>query len=708
MMKKAALIVSCLLMFAATLWATDTLSAWSKLSLARCSGRAGLRDAAPADSYQAFISVSDASAVDSLSRMGVRVLGVFEDFITAVMPAGLLQDITSMDAVRHVALAQNLHLCNDSSRFYSNVLPVHHSDGRPAALMGDGVIVGIIDTGIDFNHVNFLDENGHSRVQAVYMPEDSTGVSPVIGGCTLPGSCYETPEQIAALKADCVNSSHGTHTLGTAAGSCLANAWYGVAPRCGIVACGMPEDALTDVNVTCAVSYIFDYAARVGKPCVINMSIGSNDGPNDGTSFLCRVFESMTGPGRICVVAAGNDGNAPVCFHSSLTGVGDTVTTLLRNQSGGMQRKGYVSMWSDGPQVHQTRVVVVNRETGALEYSSPLLGVLPTDSVFSLTSDTDQAFANYYTGEIQFVSALEQIGDNDGLRSECGRYHSYWFYDVTSLAAGHLLGLQYVADEPTMLSGWCTRSAYFYTFGLDGVTGGSAVGSISDLATTDSVISVGAYCSRISYVDQLGEEHFLSGNHTGELAAFSSFGPDECGKARPDVCAPGSLVISSANRYNQETSPLIMTAPVLVDGMTYPYYVNQGTSMSAPVITGSIALMLELNPSLSVAEVREVLNRSSLKDNFVTSGDQSRWGFGKLNVDAAIDDVLMHHLTAGDVNTDGEVNIADILTIIDMILNPLIEHDGASLIRADVNHDGEIHVADINAVIELILNNNEI
>lgn len=703
-MKRVSLTVTCLILFASTLWAIEAFNARSKLMLAHRDGCAGTLNSRSADSYKAFITVQSAHVIDALCNMGVKVLGVFDGFVMAEIPVNRVQRVASIGGVRQVSLAQPLRLCNDSARYLSNVFPVHQSGDLPVALLGEGVIVGVIDTGIDFNHINFLDDNGRSRICAVYMPEDSSGISPVVCGRTLPGSCYETREQISALTADCFTSSHGTHTTGTAAGGYHDNGWHGVATKCDIVACGMPEEALTDVNVACAVSYIFDYAARAGKPCVINMSIGSNDGPNDGTSFLCRVFEALTGPGRICVLSAGNDGNAPVCFHASLSVPEDTVTTLLRNQWGGMQRNGYVSMWNDGPQAHRTRVVVINRQTGAIEYASPMMDILPADSVFTLSSETDHDFAQFYTGDLVFASAVDNGSDDWGLQPGNGRFHSYWVYDVTSVAAGHLLGLQYVAESPTMLSGWCTKSAYFYTFGLEGITGGTTAGSISDLATTDSVISVGAYCSRTSYVDVAGEEHVLSDIPQGDLAAFSSFGPDERGIARPDVCAPGCVLISSANRFNQESDESSFLTPVVIDGTSYPYYVNQGTSMSAPVVTGAVAMMLEVNPSLGVADVREVLYRTSTRDVYVESGDLSRWGYGKLNVAVAIDDVINNTLIEGDVNNDGEVNIADVMAIVELILASSSHRDPARLVRADLNRDAEVQIADINAVIRIILN----
>lgn len=705
MVKK--LLAICLLMLSLPLeaWSSADMSALSKLILKRDAihgaHRAPLHDEA---CYQAFIGLKDKAAVDVLRQMGVSVSGQYEGFVTASIPAEVLGEVMKLGEVRHVSLAQPLVLCNDSARILSCVDQLHDAVGMITPLTGEGVIVGVVDVGIDFNHINLCDSNGRSRVRAVYMPCDSTGVRPVVDGDTLPGSCYLLPEQIAALTTDYPLSSHGTHTLGTAAGSCKENNWYGVAPGADIVACGIPSDELTDVNIANAVRFIFDYADKVAKPCVVNMSLGGNDGPNDGSSYLCRLFNELSGPGRICVLSAGNDGNAPVCCHDEIMGRGDTVMTLLRNRSGGLQRKGYVSMWSDGPQVLRSRLVVINRATGELEYASAIMACLPEDSVFSFSSDTDADFSAYYEGEVKYASAMEPRFDSDGNLMDDGRFHTYWVFDVTSRVAGHLLGIQYMADEPVDLAGWCTRDAYFYTFGLDGVTGGSPVGSISDLCTTDSVISVGAYCSRASYIDHEGVPFNFVDCHLGDIADFSSYGPDERGNARPDVCAPGLALLSSANRYDEMSDRQRWPAPVTLQGVDYPYYANQGTSMSAPVVTGTIALMLQVNPRLTPSDVRAVLKRSSCRDAFVLNGNEAQWGLGKLDAAAAINDVIVNTLLHGDVNNDKEVNVADVMALIDVILNPAGCRDAATRIRADVNRDLEIQLSDINQLIDMILN----
>ena len=138
-----------------------------------------------------------------------------------------------------------------------------------------------------------------------------------------------------------------------------------------------------------------------------------------------------------------------------------------------------------------------------------------------------------------------------------------------------------------------------------------------------------------------------------------------------------------------------------VDGVEYPYCPDLGTSMSAPVVTGAIALWMQANPNLSTADVREVLKNTSYKDGQVVTGDRTRWGYGKLDVNAGMRYVLHIEDKNGDVNLDGEVNVNDINLVIDIILGG--RYDDATCRRADVNNDGEIGVSDLNMIIDIIM-----
>ena len=163
------------------------------------------------------------------------------------------------------------------------------------------------------------------------------------------------------------------------------------------------------------------------------------------------------------------------------------------------------------------------------------------------------------------------------------------------------------------------------------------------------------------------------------------------------------MLVSSANRYDMSADRQNWCESVQANGTEYPYYANQGTSMSAPVVTGTIALMMQVNPLLTTAAVRRVLERTSIKDDFYTAENSLQWGYGKLDAWAAITDVIENTLVRGDVNNDREINIADVSTVLDIIHDGTSGKDAILLLRADVDRNTEINISDINRIIDLIL-----
>ena len=125
--------------------------------------------------------------------------------------------------------------------------------------------------------------------------------------------------------------------------------------------------------------------------------------------------------------------------------------------------------------------------------------------------------------------------------------------------------------------------------------------------------------------------------------------------------------------------------------------VMSGTSMAAPTVAGIIALWLQAKPTLSVSEIKNVLALTAAKDKYTLT---PQFGpNGKIDAFAGMYYVLYKHgLIKGDVNNDGEVNIADVNTLIDIILT-----DSTGNPRPDVNRDGEVKIADVNTIIVLLL-----
>ena len=228
-----------------------------------------------------FIELNENTSVNDLIKEGVKPECVFGNVITAKVPKSKMGKISA----KSIAPARLLKLCTDSARSQAKVDMLHPGVDRPEGYTGKGVVMGMIDCGIDLNHIEFKDEQGNCRIKRAYMPADDThrGHTPVIDGIELPGQEYITPEEIEMAGTDSKTDFHGTFTSSIAAGSFMGNKYYGVAPEADLVVCGMPSNYLTDVNVMNSIKYIFNYAEEVGKPAVINFSLGSYDGPHEGT-----------------------------------------------------------------------------------------------------------------------------------------------------------------------------------------------------------------------------------------------------------------------------------------------------------------------------------------------------------------------------------------------------------------------------------------
>ena len=644
------------------------------------------------DYFEAFLEVNEDLSEYSLyqlSQAGVLITGHFDGFMTVRINQGVdplsLKDI---DGVVHVTKALTLLTSIDTARYFSNVAPAHMGTELNMPYTGNGVIVGVIDCGFDINHINFFDSNGNSRVKAVYMPLDITGTSPVVNLVQLPGSCYETPSDISQLTTDDNQSTHGTITAGLAAGGYRDNGWYGMAPDADIVLCGMPEGEINDVRVANCISYICDYARRVMKPCVISMSLCSNVGPHDGSSYLNRVCQQVTGPGRIIVTSAGNDGAYAVTSHRTITGSNDTVNTLLTGFRGSTTYTGYVNARSNASKPFNTRMIVVNTSTGEIVYRSRAIGTTARGVIADFSTETDSLLASYFTGTVEIIGSIELNGKPSSMCE----------INMVAKSSRYCLGFQYYCPSSNELVVFTSKYAYINNRGFSWAEKGSSVGSISDIAATDSVISVGSYNSRQTVPLRDGSFYHRSNSVPGYLSSFSSYGPDENGIPRPDVCAPGSVLVSSANRYFVDPPNLQYWQPsAWVDGVEYTYSPDLGTSMSAPAVAGAVALWLQADPLLTVNDVRNVLQLTSRKDSFVNSGYSERWGAGKLDAYAGLRYVLRN----GDVNSDGEVNITDVNIVIWIILGKDV--DAAMVKRADINKDGEVNITDINLIIGFIL-----
>lgn len=636
---------------------------------------------------RAFIAIDTPSAVEHLREIGVKVQSRFSTMVTASVPLDRIAQVCRVSGVRQVSVAQLAQVCNDSALVDACVAPVAQGLGFAMPYDGKDVIVGVIDSGVDFNHINFCDTQGHSRVVAAYLPQDSTGVSPVINGDTLPGSHYVTPQQIAMLTTDDPEQSHGTHTTGTAAGSCY-NGFQGVATGAQLVICAMPE--LYDTDIANSLRYIFDYADRVGMPAVVNMSFASIDGPHDGSSPMCQLFDELSGPGRIISISAHNSGYSSLHLSHNFKQPTDTLSTTLEAYS---SYNSTVSFWSSRGHRHQVAITLIDKTDKRVVLEMPFFTDMAPDSVLECRMDSVDVWNQYVKGLFQFATAVE-----DGDRS-----HSILVSRVSPLnTARYRLGLKIVSDCDPMFHAWIGGGTCFYAT-VSGQKSGTKAGTISDLCTGEKPISVGAYITKQEYPLVTGGTT-VSPRATPmhDISYFTAWGPDVRGKARPDICAPGMVTVSSASRYDTSSSivnPLNLSFYHTSQGIDYPYGACYGTSMSAPVMTGTIALWLQAKPDLSPDDIHDILDHTAVRDEWVVNGDARRWGRGKLDAQAGMR-YLLRSINPMDINADGTVDVSDV----NLVINVMLGKGGITPENlADVTGDGKVDVSDVNAIINAML-----
>lgn len=139
-------------------------------------------------------------------------------------------------------------------------------------------------------------------------------------------------------------------------------------------------------------------------------------------------------------------------------------------------------------------------------------------------------------------------------------------------------------------------------------------GTVTFPSTADSCIAVGAYTVNYAW----GENDAI-----GKLCYYSGIGYNISGKVGIDICAPGHSTFTA--------------------GTDNSYTLFSGTSSAAPHVVGTVALMLQINPSLTHTDIRNILRYTATSDEFTGSVPNTKWGAGKLNPERAIKYVLEKH-----------------------------------------------------------------
>lgn len=605
----------------------------------------------------AFVRI-DGNAAEVLRQYGCKELARVGDISIAAIPLSSLGTLSCGRQVKRIETGRRCSIQMDTTRIVVNAEKVYTGEGLPQSYTGRGVVVGVQDIGFDLTHPNFYSADmSKYRIKALWdqLSRDT------IGSTLYVGRDYVGREALLELghPIDGETQTHGTHTAGIAAGS-GAEGNGDVSPYRGM-ACDAdlvlvdnaadnaslidPKDYYKFTYATDALGfkYIFDYAERMHQPCVINFSEGSSQDFHGYDQLYYELLAKLIGPGRIIVSSAGNDGARNSYIHKNI----------------GKERAGAF--------------------------------IMGNEKRFSCTAKSKQTFTfrisvydNVASPQIVDISTVNVCNAQDSLLTDSllvgGKKYKWRVlaypnsYDTSETAYDFQLSSpSKLGDSPQVSLQVMSRDAdielyrmsgYMFPHSLDPVLdAGDCRYTIFSPSSSPDVICVGSTSYRTQFVNYLGEKKVYDSGQKGIRSSFSAMGPTLDGRIKPDVMAPGQNIISSYSTFFIN-NPKNVNASVKSDvrhfeynGRVYAWNANAGTSMSAPVVTGAIALWLQADPTLTPADCLEIFAKTCTHYDASLSYPNNLYGYGQIDVAAGLREVLRRK--ALGINTVGQKKVSE-------------------------------------------------
>ncbi|MER5265438.1 S8 family serine peptidase [Actinosynnema sp. NPDC002837] len=508
--------------------------------------------------------------------------------VLAVVPVAALSSLDGQPWLLRAEAPKEMFTRMDRARG-----PVTGVDALQAAhgdLTGAGVLVAVVDTGIDWAHPDFRHDDGTTRLErfvhahvregsdeSTFAVFDATAINKALNG----GPPIPTGDP----------GGHGTHCASIAAGNGRGTSdrrFRGVAPKASLM--GVRAEPLLDVHVIEGIRQAFDLAGD--RPAVVSLSLGGHFGAHDGTSAIENEIARSTGPGRIVVAAAGNEGDDGVHAQGRLV-VGEELSFTVRVPDTGLV---FCDVWI--PRGDQVDVFV---ETPSGTRFEPNTGETSTpDGVF---------VADFVENPVNHEQNLTFLMID-------GTVDERWTIRITPLSVAH--------GEVHAWAGSVDGGRLMFPGApLEGY-------SIGMPATEERVVAVGSLTSRNKFEGPQGDST-LPGLVVDTLSSFSSQGPTRIGVQKPDVVAPGQVVTAALSAGSEMATSPRLAARRHPSGK---YVTIQGTSMATPFVAGVVALMLQREPRLTPEEVQQRLRITARRDATTGPVWNPRYGWGKLDAEA--------------------------------------------------------------------------
>lgn len=568
------------------------------------------------DRYECIVYTKDAK---TLSDSGIILNTALPTFVTAWVTLDQIERLAEMQQVEYVEAPRFLRALNDISAATSGASLLHRGALNNTVYKGKNVIVAIFDSGIDWKHLDFRRPDDTTKSRILWLWDQT--ITPGSGETAPSGFSYgveysqsEINDEIDGTPANFVREvdteGHGTHVAGTAAGNgqALASGKYmGIAPESDLIVIKGGDSTFDDTRMIDAISYVQQLSTTLGRPVVLNLSVGSLFGPHDGTRPTEVAIDNFTSsaPGRVAAVVAGNDNGSRK--HNRLT--------LSPNGTGSVSFS--VPSGTEGTDIFEYRIYANTNGSISARFTAPGGG---TVSAGAGQSTNGNVLNNAFT--VSLSNQVDPSNNNRYVDIDVVRRNS----NTTDPAGTWTLTLTNNTASTLTLDGWLHEVGSNYSG--TSINDGDNNYLVNSPGNATSAITVGSYIFRNSWRTAEGSGRTYPGSREDSIAPTSSQGPRRDNVLKPEIAAVGQAVISALSSQIDNADPNF----VIEEGK---YILQSGTSMATPGVSGALALLLQANSTATAAQLKNLITTTALKDGMTElpgTTPNPVWGHGKLDV----------------------------------------------------------------------------
>ena len=586
-----------------------------------------------------FVRTSETLTEEMLLAYGGIIYAQLGDVSIITIPVSQIPLLLEEPNVLRIEANQCADITLDTVCKVANTLPIYEKTPQHSAFTGSGVIVGLMDVGFDLTHPTFYNNETRSDYRIKVFWDQLAKRDETSGGRLPVGRDFVTETDILAqgCAIDGKTQGHGTHTAGIAAGCGYDLPYRGVAYESDIclvanaVSSDMKyideqdKDLYTSATDALGFKYIFDYAEQQGKPCVVSFSEGYAPYMDEDDLLYNDFLERLIGPGRILVSSAGNESHQLTYLEKPIgkEQAGAFLKTsgqsaIYRIKSEHPATLTFMAYKDSSVPTHQLEITADDER-----WESTLIDTLFIDS------DTLAIQIDCYPSAFdqQGIIALMQLHGNVAVNKMA---------PIALVISGREQQISVIGSSSYALSNLDIDPQW-----NDAVISHNILGP----GCMTAPITVGSTTHRSNYQNHEGvwRTNVYSDEKEGLWSPFSSVGPTLDGRIKPDITAPGRNVISAYSSYYLAEHPTSTNSDVAytdIDGRTYPWRVDSGTSMACPVAAGVIALWLQANTNLTREDIIGVLQRTSRHPEEDMDYPNNKYGYGEIDAYRGLLDIL--------------------------------------------------------------------